>query len=153
MLNNALAKLLLFLTAGNVRMAFDSKIIRRVSGAITVIPASATFLILGVFAVTGWPPFGMFVSEFTILSAGFASGHVAACVIFIVCVVAVFFGFIYYGSGMVFGVPHGPAPGREAGMGTLILLGVLAAALLLLGLVMPEPLRRIIDQAVTVLRG
>ena len=70
LLNNAIAKMVLFLTTGNVRLAYRSRLMRKVTGAIKVIPVSATFLIVGVFAITGWPPFGVFISEFTIVTAG-----------------------------------------------------------------------------------
>lgn len=153
LLNNALAKTLLFLTAGNVRMAFRSKIMRKVTGAIKVIPVSATFLILGVFAITGWPPFGVFVSEFTIVSAGFASGNVFPVILFIAFIAIIFVGFIFHASKMVFGEPHTPATGGDAGTASLLLLGVLLAALLVLGVYIPSPLQQCIQNAVGVLKG
>ena len=157
MLNNAIAKTLLFLTAGNIRLAYNSKLIRKVTGAIRVVPVSATFLIVGVFAITGWPPFGVFVSEFTIVSAAFAGGSVLPAILFIAFVAAIFGGFIYYVSGMVMGepqaAPRAQAGGGEARAGTLILLGILLAALLVLGVSVPFRLRECIECAVTVLKG
>ncbi len=150
-LNNAVAKLLLFLTAGNIRMAYDSKIIRRVSGAFRVVPASATLLILGVFAITGWPPFGVFVSEFTIVSAGFASGSALPSALFLGFVGAIFAGLIYYASRMVFGEPRAAVPGGEADRPALILLGCLVALLVMLGVFLPETLRQCIERAAAVL--
>jgi hydrogenase-4 component F len=152
-LNNAVGKTLLFLTASNVRMAYNSKIMRKVTGAIKVIPVSATFLIVGVFAITGWPPFGAFVSEFTILSAGFAGGYVLPSVLFAGFVAAAFGGFIYYTSRMVFGSPNIPTPGQDAGAPSLFLLGLLLAVLLLLGVYIPAPLVQCIESAASVLKG
>jgi hydrogenase-4 component F len=153
LLNNAIAKTLLFLTASNVRMAYDSKIMRKVTGAIKVIPVSATFLIAGVFAITGWPPFGVFVSEFTIASAGFASGNVVPSVFFIGFIAAIFAGFIYYTSRMVFGEPHPGIKGGDADTLSLLLLGLLLTALLVLGVFVPPPLQQCIETALTVLKG
>jgi hydrogenase-4 component F len=153
LLNNALAKMLLFLTAGNVRLAYKSKIMHKVTGAIKLIPASATFLIVGTFALTGWPPFGLFMSELTILNAGFTGGFAIPSVICILCIAAIFAGFIYYTSRMVFGTPQGPVKGGEAGVGTLVLLGLLLAALLLLGVALPLPVEEAIRNAVKVLNG
>ncbi len=150
---NAIAKVLLFLTASNVRLAYKSKIMRKVSGAITVIPVSATFLIVGVFALTGWPPFGAFVSELTIVSAGFASGQAVPSVLFIGFVVSIFVGFVYYTSKMVLGTPAAPVTGGDADPASLFLLGVLLAALLLLGVYIPPPLQQCIQNAVAVLMG
>lgn len=153
LLNNAIAKTLLFLTASNVRMAYNSKIMRKVTGAIKVIPVSATFLIIGVFAITGSPPFGVFVSEFTIVSAGFASGNVVPSVFFIGFIAAIFAGFIYYTSRMVFGEPHPGVTRGEADSLSLVLLGLLLTALILLGVYLPPPLQQCIENALTVLRG
>ncbi len=152
-LNNAIAKMLLFLTASNFRLAYGSKIMRKVTGAIKVIPVSATFLIVGVFAITGWPPFGVFVSEFTIVSAGFANGIVVPSILFIGFIATIFVGFIYYTSRMVFGEPQTPVTGGDADTFSLMLLGILLAALLMLGVFIPRPLHECIQNAVSVLQG
>lgn len=153
MLNNALAKLVLFLTLGNVRLAYDSKIMRRVSGAIKVIPVSATFLIVGVFAITGWPPFGVFVSELTIVTAGFASGNIFPSIIFIGVVATIFIGFIYYATGMVFGEPHRRIEEADGDTSSLITIGILVAILFLLGIAIPSFLSDFIRQAVAIVQG
>jgi hydrogenase-4 component F len=150
LVNNAVAKLLVFLSAGNVRLAYRSKIIRRVSGAASVVPFSATLFLLGIFAVTGWPPFGLFVSEFTIVSAGFAAGAFWGSVAFIFFVTALFGGFIYYAGRMVLGPPTAVNSTGEAHVSTLVLLGALAGTLLILGLWIPEPLRALLERAVNV---
>lgn len=153
LLNNSIAKTLLFLTTGNVRMAYKSKMMRKVTGAIKVIPVSATLLIVGVFAITGSPPFGVFVSEFTIVSAGFANGDIVPVVFFVGFVATIFVGFIYYTSKMVFGEPHTPIAGSEAGTGTLLLLAMLLVALLILGVCIPSQLQLWIQNAVNVVKG
>jgi hydrogenase-4 component F len=153
LLNNAIAKMVLFLTAGNIRLAYRTRFMRKVSGAIKVIPVSATMLMVGVFAITGWPPFGVFVSEFTIVSAGFSSGNVVPAVLFIGVLAAVFIGFIYHTSRIVFGEPHMPVHGGEADAVSLLLLGALLAALLVLGVALPAPLRQCIQNAASVLKG
>ncbi len=153
LLNNAIAKTLLFLTASNLRTAYNSKIMRKISGALKVVPVSATILILGVFAITGWPPFGVFVSEFTIVSAGFKSGNILPVVLFVGFVATIFAGFIYCTSKMVFGEPQSTVKGGETGTASLLLLGVLLAALLVLGVYIPPQLQQTIQNAVTVLGG
>ncbi|MGA9118895.1 MAG: hydrogenase 4 subunit F [Bacteroidota bacterium] len=153
LLNNAIAKTLLFLTASNLRTAYNSKIMRKISGALKVVPVSATILILGVFAITGWPPFGVFVSEFTIVSAGFKSGNILPVVLFVGFVATIFAGFIYSTSKMVFGEPQSTVKGGETGTASLLLLGVLLAALLVLGVYIPPQLQQTIQNAVTVLGG
>jgi hydrogenase-4 component F len=152
-LNNAIAKILMFLAASNVRLAYKTKVMHKIAGAIKVIPVSATLLIVGVFALTGWPPFGMFVSEFTIVSAGFGSGNVVPSILFLGFIATVFVGFIYYAGRMVFGTPRGPVQGGDADTLSLAILGVLLGALLLLGVFLPPPLQQAIGNAASVLQG
>jgi hydrogenase-4 component F len=121
-----------------------------VSGAASVVPVSATLFLIGIFAVTGWPPFGLFVSEFTIVSAGFSSGVLAGSVAFLIFVTALFGGFIYYAGRMVFGPATATRGTGEAHISTLVLLGTLAVALLILGVWIPEPLRTLLERAVLI---
>jgi hydrogenase-4 component F len=153
MVNNAIAKLVLFLTTGNLRLAFHSKLIARISGAIKVVPATAVFYIIGIFAITGWPPFGPFMSEFTIAAAGFASGNIVAVVFFLLIVAVIFIGFIYYGSKMVFGEPHHPLPAVRLHPIVDVLLGILVLMLIVLGTMIPHWLWMLIHNAAKVLQG
>jgi hydrogenase-4 component F len=152
MLNNTLSKLVLFLTAGNIRIVYDSKIIRRVTGAIKVIPASATLFILGVFAVTGCPPFGLFVSELSIVTAGFSAGNVFVSVLFVGFVATVFIGFIYYATGMVFGEPSRHNKEGDGNTLSLIVIAVLVAFLLVLGTMIPTMIYDFIMSATAVIQ-
>jgi len=152
-LNNAVGKLLLFLTAGNIRLAYDSKFIRRVTGAIKVVPVSATLFIIGIFAITGWPPFGVFISEFTIVYAGISADNILPVIFFIGFLAIIFIGFIYYGTGMVFGKPYRRIRKGDSSILSLILLSALATALLVLGVYIPQFLKDILDKVVIVVQG
>lgn len=153
MLNNAIVKLLLFFSAGNLRLAYHSKIIRRIEGAVHVVPFSATIFIVGVFAVTGWPPFGLFISEFTIVTAGFAAGHFWPTIVFLLAVATVFVGFIYYASRMIFGDSNGRERQKDSTRTTRILLAVLALMLLCFGIFIPAPLMALLRNAATIMAG
>ena len=78
LINNGLAKGVLFLSAGNIHRAYGSKLTDDVRGAIERVPLSGGLFLAGFLAVTGSPPFGPFVSEFTIVSAAAGSGHYVA---------------------------------------------------------------------------
>jgi hydrogenase-4 component F len=67
MLNNGLTKGVLFLSAANIHRAYASKSSEEVHGALRRLPVSGALFLAGFFAVTGSPPFGPFLSEFTIL--------------------------------------------------------------------------------------
>ena len=65
--NNALNKGVVFLAVGNVLQATGTSEARQVTGLLQTMPWTAGFLVAGFFAATGFPPFGTFISEFTIL--------------------------------------------------------------------------------------
>lgn len=153
MLGNTLAKLVLFLTAGEIRIAFDSKIIRRVTGGINVIPMTSVLFMAGLFAVTGWPPFGLFVSELSIIIAGFSSGAVVASILFMGFIATIFIGFIYYGTSMIFGEPSRHYVTKDGGSLSLIVLAILVVFLLVLGTMMPAVIHDFIMHAVTVIQA
>jgi hydrogenase-4 component F len=92
MVNNALVKGSLFLSAGNIQRAFASKHLSEVRGAISALPLSGGLFLAGFLAVTGSPPFGLFLSEFTILRGIFGSGQMAIGAIFLILLATVFIG-------------------------------------------------------------
>lgn len=153
MINNAIAKLVLFLTTGNLRLAYHSKLIGRITGAFKIIPATAVFYIIGIFAITGWPPFGPFISEFTIATAGFANGNSVPVILFLLIIAVIFIGFIYYGSRMVFGEPHHSLPSVHLHPLVDVLIGSLVLLLLVLGTMIPHWLWMLIQNAANVLQG
>jgi hydrogenase-4 component F len=149
MLNNGVTKSVLFLSAGNIHRAYGSKRIEDVSGALRRVPASAGLFLAGFFAVTGSPPFGPFMSEFTIVRAAFASGRYAVVAAFLTFLAIVFVGMGSAVVSMVQGPPSEPAQATkfhdEFGTVAPILLSLAAA--LLLGLYLPPPLERLLRSA------
>ena len=65
---HGMTKGLLFLSAGNIYHAYGSKNTDYVSGALQRLPISGTLFLAGFLAIIGSPPFGPFISEFSILS-------------------------------------------------------------------------------------
>src|SRR5213079_1688499 len=55
-------------------------------------PFSGTLFLLGFFAVTGSPPFGPFVSEFTILNGAFIQRHFLVAAGFLILLLIIFIG-------------------------------------------------------------
>lgn len=73
LVNNAFGKGVMFLSVGNLHRAFGGKTTGEVHGALRRLPLSGTLFFLGLFAVTGSPPFGLFVSELLILRSIFTA--------------------------------------------------------------------------------
>jgi hydrogenase-4 component F len=148
-INNGLTKAGLFLSAGNIQSAFGSKQTEEVSGALRRLPLSGGLFLAGFLAITGSPPFGPFVSEFSILTAAFSTGQYWTGSLYLLLLLVVFLGMGATVVGMVLGnAPEtaGPAPFRDSfwsGAPIVALMGLV----LMLGLYLPAPLREILQQA------
>jgi hydrogenase-4 component F len=155
MINNALTKGVLFLSVGNIHRAFDSKNTDVVRGAIGRVPVSAALFLVGFLAITGSPPFGPFVSEFTIARSAFASGHFVAAGLYLALLMAVFLGMGSTVLAVVLGEPPprtSPAAPRERASLTLpIVLALLFV--LALGVYLPSLLRELLEQAAAHIEG
>jgi hydrogenase-4 component F len=152
LINNGLTKGVLFLSAGNIHRAYGSKRTADVSGALSVLPASAALFLAGFFAITGTPPFGPFVSEFTILSAMMHAERYAVAGAFLALLVVVFVGM----GSTVLAVAQGEPPSRSEstpyrdGWLGVTPIAVLLALVLALGLWIPAPLLSLLRDAAAV---
>ena len=75
LLNHTLAKATMFLLAGRVLHRYQTADIAHVSGLLRSMPGTGWLFLAGALALVGMPPFGLFVSEFAMLRAGFAVGR------------------------------------------------------------------------------
>jgi hydrogenase-4 component F len=120
---------------------------------VRTLPASAALLVLGLFAVTGSPPFGLFVSEFTILRAAIDGGHPWIAAVMLLTLAIIFVGMAALVLGMALGEPApGAVPVRES---PWLVAGpvVLAAVVLMLGVYIPGPLQDVLTRAAVALGG
>lgn len=153
LLNNALTKGVLFLAAGNIHRRFESKRVGDVRGAITQLPFSATLFLLGFLAITGSPPFAPFISEFTVLQGIFNGGHYVTGGFFLFFLAVIFIGMGSTVLSVVFGSPP-EKKGDENYRETLVIAGVplvMLLIILVLGVYLPEPIRRIFADAAALL--
>ena len=149
LLNNALTKGGLFLSAGNIQRAYSSKHISEVRGALGRVPVSAALFLAGFLAISGSPPFGPFLSEFTILRGTFLAGHYLLGAVFLLLLATVFIGM----GGTVLPMTQGePSAGlADSGYHDTFLQVLppllLLAFILALGLYLPPPLRDLFHRA------
>ena len=152
-LNNGLTKAWMFLTVGNVVLASGSSVAAASRGLLRRLPVSGTLLVLGLFAVTGSPPFGTFLSEFTIVRAAINGHHVWIAVTMLLLLAVIFVGMAAMVLEMALGspVPDAP-PERESGW---LVVGpvVLAVVVLMLGVYIPAPLHDALTRAAVALGG
>jgi len=103
MLNHSLNKSLMFFGAGNVMRAFGSKQIADIRGVWARQPVHGSLWLAGAAAITGAPPFGLFLSELVILRAGFERGFDWAVYAMLTLLIVIFIGFLNHFRGMYFG--------------------------------------------------
>jgi hydrogenase-4 component F len=153
LLFHAVTKPLLFFCAGNVQQQFGTPYLRKVRGVLRALPWTGGLFLLAALAVTGTPPFSIFQSEFTILSAGLAGGRVWPALLFIAGVVTIFAGFLRHMSKMNLGLPHEPPPAAESCPWKLGAMLSVAAVVVVLGFWLPGPLFELVRQAALIVQG
>src|SRR5262249_47701103 len=164
LINNGLTKGVLFLSAGNIHRAYGSKNADHVRGALRRVPVSGALFLAGFLAITGSPPFGPFVSEFTIVSAAVSSEQYIVAAFFLLLLGVVFIGMGSTVLGMVQGdPPESPASAEENddeapaaetyrdSIATCAPIVLFMALVLLLGLYIPPPLDAILREAMAFL--
>ncbi|MCX5657645.1 MAG: hydrogenase 4 subunit F [Candidatus Omnitrophica bacterium] len=133
--NHAVTKSLMFFGAGNIVSAYKKHNMNAIRGVTKVLPFTGIFVLLGMFALTGFPPFSIFISEIMIITAAFTNGSylVAALLLFFLAVI--FGAFIYHFGEMLFGnLPKGmkaagePLSGKFAFLFLFILICALGMA-------------------------
>jgi hydrogenase-4 component F len=154
MLNHALAKAVLFLSSGDVALRYKTREAGQVSGLLTAVPVTGAALLLASFAVLGSPPFGLFLSELTIVRAGFAHGSPVFPLLLLALLGLAFVPFARTTAGMVTGnAPELASPYRDrttaAVTATPLILGL--AALLVLGLWIPAGLDTALRHSIAVI--
>jgi len=82
--NHSVAKSLLFFSAGNVRHNFGTLRMDSISGMSRTLPQTSAALVVGSLAIVGLPPFGLFISEFAILSEAFGQARFLVVGLFLV---------------------------------------------------------------------
>jgi hydrogenase-4 component F len=154
MLFHTIAKVLLFLCAGNLYQHFKTDLFRKIGGgAIRTMPITGPMFLIGVAAILGMPPFSLFQSEFLIVRAAFDSRHYVSIVLFILFGTAIFAGAILHVGGMMLGPAESETrigswrPWRHSSM------LVLATVLVVIGFWLPAPLFELIRGAAGVITG
>jgi hydrogenase-4 component F len=162
-LNHAFAKAVLFLSTGDVALRYRTREAAGVRGLLAAVPLTGAALLLGSFAVLGSPPFGLFLSEFTIVRAGFVGASPALPLLLLLLLAVGFIAFARTTTGMATGEPpaipvSGPAGpraspyhGRAAGLTAVAPVVVGLAVLLVLGLWIPAGLNAVITHSIAVL--
>jgi hydrogenase-4 component F len=101
-LAHAAAKGNAFFGAGVFVRKFKTKDISGIRGALDALPWSGPIFCCAILALSAMPPFGIFRSEFEIVSGGLSAGKNTAAVILVLLVTVAFFGLTLSGTQMLF---------------------------------------------------
>jgi hydrogenase-4 component F len=155
MLNNAFAKGLMFLVAGNLYRQYKTKKVHDIRGVIHSHPLTGALLLAGFLCVTGFPPFGTFFSELMILNAAITGKHYATAFFYILFLAVIFIGMSRIVLKMAQGVPQDRPVNhlRRESLSMIIPIAVLGLIVLSLGLYMPPFLDEALKKVPALLGG
>ncbi len=149
MLVHSLTKSAIFVTVGHATHVTATQRIEHIRGLIRTQPTIGWGLLLGVAAIAGFPPFGVFTSEFLLLSATMKSWPWLTPVLLVSLVIA-FAGLFRHLHPMVYGkAPEGQEPVQANMLPVLVHLGLV----LWLGIAIPALLAHWLDQATFLITG
>jgi hydrogenase-4 component F len=146
MMYHSLAKSALFLFSGNILLKYSTTKMDNVRGMISTLPITSVLFFTAFLAMAGIPPFGIFITEFTILAAGIQAHPVVTCLALLSLVIVVA-GILGHVVGMLYGEPGDGIPAGEAGWATIIPAAVLVAVLVAVSLYVPGSLRALLMSA------
>jgi hydrogenase-4 component F len=151
LINHTAAKSMMFFLVRGIELKYGSPLMKDVRGMIKVIPWTGGLFAIGILALTGLPPFGLFISEFALFRAGFATGHFWLMGSALALLVVAFVSFISHLNKMLYGlVPEDVNAGEVHGLAWFIPLLVPLSALIMLGLTMPTPLTALLNRVMEI---
>jgi hydrogenase-4 component F len=105
---HSLTKSAIFFSVGHVAQVKGTQRIAEIGGLTATHPLLGWGLIAGVAAIAGLPPFGVFTSEFLVISSTFAREPLLA-LLFVFGLLVSFGALFLRVSAVAFGEPRGPA--------------------------------------------
>jgi hydrogenase-4 component F len=136
MVMHSLTKSAIFFAVGHIAQIKGSQKIAEIGGLTESHPWLGWGLVMGVVAIAGLPPHGIFMSEFLLVSSTFARAPLLALVLVFGLLVA-FGALLLRLGGLAFGEPRGPVAPAEA---SYVPMFAHLALVLIAGLYLPTPL-------------
>lgn len=153
-LNHALTKSMLFMASGNIYLKYETKKIKKVQGILHSLPITGFVFLLGIFAITGMPPFSIFSSELNIIIATFTGKHFIGAILLILFLTIIFAGFITQFIRMFYGKPLNKEirKGEYNNTGSVVLISILVI-IAVTGMYIPSPIKSLMDAAKEIILG
>ena len=150
--NHSVAKALMFFVAGDVRENFGTLRMKGIRGMARSLPWTSAGLVLGSLAIVGMPPFGLFISEFMILTAAFRSSRYVIAILVLASLSVVFGALLHHFQHMLGGKP-GKAPVKLKLLpAEFAVMGICSVFLIVFGLHIPGAFANLVQRALAVLQ-
>ena len=133
---HSLTKSAIFFAVGHIAQVKGTQKIADMGGLTVTNPVLGWGLVLGVVAIAGLPPLGIFMSEFLVLSSTFAREPWLTVILALGILVALG-GLFLRLNAIAFGAPRGPTASTEA---SYVPMFVHLALVFMAGIYMPAPL-------------
>jgi hydrogenase-4 component F len=152
LIHHSLIKSSLFLSAGNILLGYGTKMVNKIGNMARLFPKSFGTFFAGFVGISGFPPFGIFISELLIIIGAFRTGHYISISIFIFSLILVFAGASRIVMRMSFAATDQEVLVEEKMM-RVIPSFVLLLTSLVLCLWLPDELYQTIINAISVIGG
>ena len=150
---HSLTKSSLFMAAGSVVQAFNTRSMHRMRGVLALAPFSGASLILGAVALAGLPPFAMFTSEYGLLSGSFTAGHALIGVSGLLLIALAAASLLYHTVQVSYGQPR---PGKSVprpSAAAVLSVSLPLLLLLFISIAPPAEFESALRDAATVIEG
>jgi len=136
MVMHSLTKSAIFFAVGHIAQVKGTQKIADIGGLTETHPALGWGLVIGVVAIAGMPPFGIFMSEFLVVSSAIAREPLVA-VLLVLGLLVGFGALMLRLTGLAFGEPRGPMGEARA---SYVPMYAHLALVLAAGVYLPPPL-------------
>jgi hydrogenase-4 component F len=154
-INHSLTKATLFLVAGNILAVYGTKTAREIHGVLRAVPLSGIMWVAGFLAITGAPPFGPFLSEFTVLKAALDAERPWIAFGYLALLALVFIGMANIVMSMAQGVSNANPRRLEKREDWLAVLppAALGVLVLVMGIYIPPQLSTVLHDVARAMGG
>ena len=151
---HALTKPVLFFAAGNIHQTYHTLEFRLIGpGVVKVLPVTVLFMALAAVAAAGLPPFGLFLSELTIIGGGVLAGQFAISILVVGALIACFYGMLRQLTRILPGEPKAGLVHDGRPMDGVPAMGLLLGGLLVFSVWLPQSLLDVLHQAARIIGG
>lgn len=140
-------KALMFCLSGNILMKYGTRDLDIIKGVLKVAPLTGVLMICGLFALSGFPPFAMFISEVIAFIAGINADRLWLVVILGIALVVVIAAFLFVATGSILGKAPENIKKGEVPVFALVPEVILLGVILWFGVAMPSPILHSVESA------